>query len=321
MGIKYHIQNVKFRLILLHMLFSRFIDFFSSPRRIGLKLLTFGARILDDERYIKYQYRLCFGKSLNLNNPVTFNEKLNWLKLYDRRVEYVQMVDKYDVKQYVANIIGEEYLIPTINVWNNVLDIDWANLPNQFVLKTTHGGGNCGVFICKDKSTLDVKDIVKNLKKAFKQDIYLFSREWPYKEITPRIIAEPYLEDSKTGELRDYKFFCFDGDVKLLFVASERQKRKEPFFDFFDSDYNRLPIVQGHPNSELPPDKPALFNEMKIIASKLSQGIPAVRVDLYEANDRIYFGELTFFHFGGLVPFESERWDYILGDYIKLPKV
>lgn len=289
-------------------------------QRVGAKLLSLLAFALNDKCYLKCLYLIHMGKVLDLRNPVTYNEKLNWLKLYDRKLSYTQLVDKYHVKDYVASVVGKEYLIPTIGVWDDPKDIDWGVLPHQFVLKTTHGGGNTGVIICKDKSKINKEDIVRKLKKSLKQNLYLYSREWVYKGVTPRIIAEPYLEDLKTEELRDYKFFCFNGEVKMLFVASARQKRSEPYFDFFDSDYNPLPIIQGHPNSDVQPEKPQRFEEMKAIAAKLSKEMPTLRVDLYEVNGKVYFGELTFYHFGGVVPFVPEKWDYILGDYINLPE-
>lgn len=274
----------------------------------------------NDELYLKILFRCFMQKKLNLKDPKTFSEKLQWLKLYNRKSEYTTMVDKYAVKEYVANIIGEEYIIPTLGVWDTPNDIDWNSLPDKFVLKTTHGGGGSGVVICKDKSTFDKQKAIEKLWKSYNSDIYKTSREWVYKNIAKKILAEPYIEDSKTQELRDYKFFCFNGDVKYLFVASERQKREEPFFDFFDQDYNILPIKQGHPNSVNTPEKPVCFEEMKIIASKLSQQLPHVRVDLYEVNGKVYFGELTFYHFAGFVPFEPQEWDYKFGEMIKLPQ-
>lgn len=276
--------------------------------------------LFPDELYLKILFRLQMGYKLDLKNPKTFNEKLQWLKLYDRKPEYTSMVDKYAVKKYVAARIGEEYIIPTLGVWNRPEDIDWESLPNQFVLKTTHGGGNSGVVICKNKATFDRNKAVEKLRKSYILDIYKSSREWVYKDVDKKIIAESYIEDSQTKELRDYKFFCFNGEVKYMFVASERQKREEPYFDFFDSEYNILPIKQGHPNSTNKPQKPNCFEEMKSIASKLAQNIPHVRVDLYEVNGKIFFGELTFFHFAGFVPFQPHEWDYKFGELLKLER-
>ena len=296
-----------------------FSFYIKNPNKFLASVVTNLNFLFADKLYLKIIFRLQMGKRLNLNNPKTFSEKLQWLKLYNRKSEYTTMVDKYAVKEYVANIIGKEYIIPTLGAWDTPNDINWDSLPDKFVLKTNHSGGNTGVIICKNKSTFDKQKAVEKLWKSYNSDIYKTSREWVYKNIAKKIIAEPYIEDSKTQELRDYKFFCFNGNVKYLFVASERQKREEPFFDFFDQDYNTLPIKQGHPNSVNTPEKPVCFEEMKIIASKLSQQLPHVRVDLYEVNGKVYFGELTFFHFAGFVPFEPQEWDDKFGEMIKLP--
>ena len=300
---------------------NKFLKIFRDPLWFcGGLLHQFSWMIKNDKKYIKWNYFFGMHKFPNLDNPQTYTEKLQWLKLHNKHPEYTQMVDKYAVKEYVSSIIGTEYLIPTIGIWNTPEEIEWDKLPNQFVLKTTHGGGNCGVIICRDKETADIQIIIKKINKSLKQDLHSISREYPYKNVAKRIIAEPYMEDTHTQELRDYKFFCFNGEVKALFVGSERQKRKEPYFDFFDPNFNLLPIKQGHPNSINKPEKPSCFEDMKIIATKLSEGIPHVRVDLYEVNGKIYFGELTFFHFGGIVPFEPECWDYKFGKWLMLPK-
>lgn len=275
---------------------------------------------LNDYTYVRLQYFLRMHKKLNLKNPQTYNEKLNWLKLYDRRSVYTTMVDKYSVKAYVESKVGRQYIIPTLGVWDSPEAIEWDTLPNQFVLKTTHGGGNSGVFICKDKTKLNSRIVERALSKAMKQDIYRESREWPYKDVKKRIIAETYLEDQNTKELRDYKFFCMDGKVRALFIATERQgEGGEVKFDFYDADYNHLDLVQMHPMSGIEIPKPKTFEEMKRIASALSEGLPQVRVDLYEVNGKVYFGELTFFHHGGVVPFHPESWDYEFGSWIELP--
>lgn len=275
---------------------------------------------LPDKPYLELRYRFLVGKWPNLKNPQTFNEKINWIKIFYRRPELTMMVDKYSVKSYVSSKIGKEYVIPTIGLWDTPNEIDWDSLPPQFVLKTTHGGGNTGVVICRDKSQFDKDSAIAKLNSSLQQNIYKYLREWPYKDVPRRIIAEEYIEDEKTKELRDYKFFCFNGVVKALFVASERQKRSEPFFNFFDENYNSLDFKQGHPRADIPPEKPNGFEEMKRIAATLSEGIPHVRVDLYQANGKIYFGELTFCHFGGMVPFEPEEWDYKFGEWLNLPQ-
>lgn len=276
-------------------------------------------RYMPDEIYLKKKYGIRMGSELNLENPQTFNEKIQWIKLYDRKPIYTTMVDKYTAKQYVAERIGEEYIIPTLGVWDSFDAIDFSKLPTQFVLKCTHDSG--GLVICRDKSRFDVKAAKEKLEKSLKRDYYLIHREWPYKDVPRRIIAEQYMEDTKTEELRDYKFFCFDGVAKALFIATDRQKEGEEVkFDFFDMDFKHLDFKQGHPNAAVTPAKPETFDEMRQLAEKLSKGIPHLRVDFYEVNGKAYFGELTFSHFAGMVPFSPEEWDETFGSWIKLPE-
>ncbi len=282
-------------------------------------LLKYFSFLYSDQAYLSRMFKYRMGFDIDWDNPTTYNEKLQWLKLHDRDPKYSVFADKYRVKSYVEDKVGAAHVIQTLGVWKHPKEINFDELPERFVLKTTHGGGNSGVVICEDKSIFDFSSARKRLRQAMKQNLYRDSREWPYKNVQKRIIAEEYIEDAKTGELRDYKFFCFDGEVKMMFVASERQRRKEPFFDFFDADFKHLNIVQGHPNSLVLPSKPKCFEEMKKIASKLSKGIPHVRIDLYEADGRVYFGEMTFFHFGGFVPFSPSQFDNIMGGWISLP--
>ena len=275
-------------------------------------------RFVSDEQFVKWSYYLKFRKRLNLSNPQTYNEKLQWLKLYDRHEEYTQMVDKYEAKKYVASVIGEEYIIPTLGVYDSFDEINFDELPNQFVLKCTHNSG--GIVICKDKQNLDIKKSRKLMNKWMKKNPFWSNREYPYKHVKPRIIAEQYMEDESGYELKDYKFFCFDGDVKYIFVATDRGKEyEETKFDFFDMDWNHLPFTNGHPNNPEPIKKPENFEKMKALAHELSKGMPHVRVDLYNICGSIYFGELTFFHWSGMTPFVPEEWDYKFGECIKLP--
>lgn len=277
--------------------------------------------LLSDKAFLKLRYLLCMGEKLNLSEPKTFNEKLQWLKLYDRNPAYTMMVDKYKVREYIKETIGEEYLIPLLGVWDNPDDIDFDALPDKFVLKCNHNSG-LGMCICKDKSTLDVAKVRTGLRKGLKENYYLSGREWPYKDVERKIVCEQYMEDSTTEELRDYKFFCFDGEVKALFVATDRQtKGEETKFDFFDADYNHLPFTNGHPNARVLPEKPKAFDKMKALAAILSKNIPQVRVDFYEVDGRIYFGELTFSHWSGMVPFDPPAWGNAFGEWIKLPDV
>ena len=415
-------------------------------------------KYLPDKWYLQVLYETKMGKPLNLNNPLTFNEKLQWIKLYDRRPEYTTMVDKYAVKNYVASIIGDEYIIPTFGVWNRGEDINWNILPDRFVLKCSHDSG--GLVICQDKSSLDREATVTKLNECLKRDYYSFGREWPYKNVPRRIIAEALLEPRPVGyydipvykwycingeprycqeiqdhqtkdilifntkvdhqtdaeftsaamhpdkpisfetqfriakelsksspfseidlretqegsffcdvysypasgfemfrsdqynsivqemvkqpgirrssvtvrqlhnneivfsqpDLPDYKFFCFDGVVKAMFIATDRQNRAEPYFDFYDAEFNYLDLRHGHPNAPVRPEKPLSFDLMKDLASKISKGLAECRVDFYEVNGRPFFGEITLFHHGGFMPFEPSEWDRIFGDWIILPR-
>ena len=271
--------------------------------------------IKDDKTFVSLIYFCKLHKRLNLKNPKTYNEKLQWLKLYNRRPEYTQLVDKYEVKEYVANIIGKEHIIPTIGVWEKAEDIDFKSLPQQFVLKTTHDSG--GLYICKDKKQINVDEIKRKMTKALKRDFYRIHREYPYKDVKRRIIAEQFMIDDSGKGLRDYKFFCFDGEPKIMFVATDRPT--DTRFDFFDMDFNHLPITQGHPQATKTIVKPKGFDEMKKMAALLSKNMPHVRVDFYDINGKVYFGEMTFFHYSGIVPFVPSKWDEIIGSWIKLP--
>ncbi len=273
---------------------------------------------MDDATFLKLKYRSFMGQKLDLKDPKTYNEKLQWLKLYNRDPRYPKLVDKAAVKDFVRETIGEEYLVPTYGIYDNAEQIDFDALPERFVLKCTHDSG--GILICKDKSKLDPDAARAKMTKALAKRFYHLNREWPYRYVTPRLVAEQYMEDSRTGELRDYKFFCFGGVPKMLFVASERQNPdEETKFDFFDMDYQHLDIVNGHPNAKVPPEKPQNFELMKELAAKLSQGLPHVRVDFYEVDGKVYFGELTFFHFSGIVPFQPACWDERMGSWLELP--
>lgn len=273
----------------------------------------------NNKLYLRIYYWLEMRQPLNLTNPVLFNEKLQWLKLYDCRPEYCVMADKFAVKPYVAKIIGDEYIIPTIGDWDTPYDIDWDTLPDSFVLKTNHDGGGNGIVICRDKSSLDKKKAINTLLFSWRRNTYRIAREWSYKNIRKKILAEPYMEDNKSGELRDYKFFCFDGVPKVMFVVTERGVKEKANFDFFDMDFNHLEIYTDCPVADYSIEKPASFEEMKEIAAKLSKGIPFVRVDLYEINDRPYFGEFTFYHSGGTGLLKPDIWNRTLGDWITLP--
>lgn len=273
----------------------------------------------DDELYLKLLFLFEMHYWPDLKHPKTFNEKLQWLKLHNRKPEFTTMVDKYAVKKYVADRIGEQYIIPTLGVWDSFDQIDFDSLPNQFVLKTTHGGGGLAVVICKDKKTFDKRRAKRILEKSLNSDIYMKYREWPYKDVPKRIIAEKYMVDESGTELKDYKFFCFNGEPKYMLLVSGRQAGKKRF-DYFDLNWNHLPVHDvGCPGAERLPAKPDNFEEMIFIAKKLSKGMTHVRVDLYNINSKIFFGELTFFDGSGLSVYDPREWDFKFGQFLKLP--
>ena len=266
------------------------------------------------DEFLKRMYKICMGKELDLNDPKTYTEKLQWLKLYDHRPEYTVLVDKFAAKQYVAEKIGEEYVIPLLGVWDRAEDVDFDALPERFVLKTTHDSG--GIVVCKDKSSLDIEAAKKKLKKFLHRNYYDHNREWPYKNVPHRIIAESYMEDSALQELRDYKFFTFGGVPKVLYIAQGRGKGGETVADFFDMDFNHLPFTIDHDTASVPPVKPECFEEMKRLAAVLSEGTPQLRVDFYEVDGKVYFGEMTFFHCGGFITFTPDSWNKTFADWM-----
>lgn len=272
---------------------------------------------INDSLYLKAKFKLTMKKKLNLNNPQTFNEKLQWLKLYDKNPEYTKMVDKYQVKEYVGNIIGWEYIIPTLGVWNKFEDINFEKLPNQFVLKCTHDSG--GIIIVKDKLSINLLESQKKINKCLKRNYYYAGREWPYKNVKPRIIAEIYLNDFNSGELMDYKFFCFNGKVKFLKVDFNRFI--EHHANYYDTKLNILPFGERicPPDLNKKIDFPENINKMIELAEKLAKDIPFVRIDFYNVNEKIYFGEMTFYPAAGFGKIEPEEWDLKIGEMLELP--
>lgn len=275
-------------------------------------------KILSDKKWIKIKYRLIFDKKINLSNPLTFNEKIQWLKLNDRNPLHTIYADKFLVREYIKGKIGEEYLIPLLYIYNNSNEIDFDKLPNKFVLKCNHNSGK-GMCICKDKSVLDKKRTRKNLTKGLKENYYLYSKEWCYKNIPRKIICEKYMTDNVNGELIDYKFMCFNGEVKVIFTATERNLGKNMKIDFFDINWTKLPFTRHYPSSDKIIAPPKNLKKMIQLASILSEHEYFIRVDFYEINNRIYFGELTFFPGSGFEEFTPEIWDKNLGDMLALP--
>lgn len=279
--------------------------------------------LIPDEIYLKIRFRANMGYWPNYNNPRDFFEKINWLKLHDKKPEYTRMVDKYAVKDYVSNIIGSQYIIPTIGVWDSTDSINWEHLPEKFVLKTTQGGGSGGVVICKDKKTFDKIKAIRKLKKSTKEDVYKVYREWPYKNVPYRILAEKYITpEDGFGDLSDYKFFCFNGEPAYCQVIRNRSIKES--IDFYDMDWNHMPFVGLNPkctNGETPVPKPSQLEEMVELCRKLSRNIPFVRIDLYVVGNSVLFGEITFYPASGMGRFEPANWAIKLGDKINLPEL
>lgn len=274
---------------------------------------------MSDEFFLKMRYRSMLGHKLNLANPSTFNEKIQWLKVYDKNPEYIKLVDKYEVKGYVANLIGEDHVIPTIGVWNKFEDIDFKILPNRFVLKCTHDSGS--VVICTDKAKFDYSAAKKRLKKSLKRKLYKSTREWPYKYVEPRIIAEPYLEDGSGRGLRDYKFYVFHGKVKLLYISEGLDNHASARISFVYPEWKLAPFGRSdyRPFDHLP-EQPKHLGKMIETAELLSEGSPFRRIDLYEVNDKVLFSEITLFPCGGMMPFDPTIWDRKLGEELSLSK-
>ena len=278
--------------------------------------------IKDDKLYLSLRYRASFRKSINWNRPQTFAEKIQWLKLNNRKPEYIVMADKVKAKDWVAERIGQEYIIPTLGVWKYVEDIDFESLPSRFVIKCNHNSGT-GMYICKDKSKMDIEKVRAGLKKGLKENYFLIGREWPYKDIPRRIIAEQFMEDKDhPGDLSDYKFFCFDGEPYFCQVIRDRSTNET--IDLYDMNWELLPYVGLNSavhilhNGLTPVMRPKDFDKMKDICRTLSKDMPFGRIDLYVINNKIYFGEITFFPMSGFGTFTPSEWNKRIGDKINI---
>ncbi len=290
------------------------------PQILGNIVLYYLCRWMPDEMYLKFKYRLWMGERLNLKNPQSFCEKLQWLKLYNRKPEYTMMVDKVRVKDFVASRVGQEFLIPTLGVWDDPEKIDFDSLPNRFVLKCNHNSG-LGMYICKDKSKMNIERVKRGLSRGLKQDYYIGNREWPYKNVPRRILAEEYIEPNLDREdLSDYKWYCFDGKPMYCQVIQNRSSHET--IDFFDTNWTHLDFVglsrKAH-NARVLPQRPVNLETHLKIACSLSRQIPFSRIDLYESRGRVYFGEITFFPASGLGCFTPSKYNCILGQLITLP--
>lgn len=283
-------------------------------------ILVNASRLLPDSLYLRLKFRQRMHRKLDLKNPQTFNEKLQWLKLHDRNPLYTTLVDKFEVKKYVADKIGEQYIIPTLGVWDRFEDIDFNSLPDQFVLKCTHDSG--GLVICRDKANFDIEAARKKINVSLKTNYYFHGREWPYRKVARRIIAEKYMENQPANSLRDYKFFCFNGQPLYCQVISNRNANET--IDFFDMQWKHQDFkgltVPSKPFSEIPISIPKTFNEMKKAAEILAKDKSFVRADFYEVKGSMYFGELTFYPASGFGEFNPDKWNIIIGGLLQLPK-
>ncbi|WP_026567973.1 ATP-grasp fold amidoligase family protein [Bacillus sp. UNC41MFS5] len=272
---------------------------------------------LPDKVYLKMLFRIRMKKKLDWKNPKTFNEKLQWLKIHDRHPKYNKMVDKYEAKQYVASQIGSEYIIPTYGVWDSFEQIDFDQLPNQFVLKCTHDCG--GLVICRDKSTFDIEKAREKINKCLKRNYFYHTREWVYKDVKPRIIAEKYMKDASSVVLKDYKFYCFNGKPEFVQLSEGMENQRTASMAFLTLEWEREPFVRNDffPIEKIPA-KPIHFELMKSFAEQLSQGHTFLRVDLYEINGKVYFSELTFFPTSGFIPIKPEKNDEYIGKRLQL---
>lgn len=298
---------------------SRIKSFINNPYRLLLVLKSKGCdfSFVPDDMYLQLLYKATLNKKLNLKNPKTFNEKLQWLKLYDRNPIYTTMVDKAACKEYFKTLIGGEYIIPTIGVYTSFDEIDFSVLPQKFVIKTTHDSG--GVVICRDKNQFDENSAKDIINKSLKRNYYMGAREWPYKDVKPRIIIEEYLDCIESAGLIEYKIFCFDGVPKLFLVCKGNAHGAGRTNDMYDIDFNHIPVNLTYPNAREIMVKPKEYEKLLEIASKISSGIPQLRVDTYVADGKIYIGEATFFHDGGYCKFEPDEYDLEFGQYIHLP--
>lgn len=276
-------------------------------------------KFLPDKIYLSLRFRFNMGYWMSWDKPTRFSEKMQWLKVYNRKPEYTTLVDKYAVKEYVGKLIGQEYIIPTIGVWEQVDDIEWDILPNSFVLKTTHGGGSCGVVICRDKKKFDILEAKAKLRESLHSDIYNILREWPYKNVRKRIIAEEFLiPGGLQYDLQDYKFFCFEG--KPLYCQVIANRSQVMTVDFYNEkwehqDFHEPKTTHFAKGSQ---DSPLQLKLMLDLATILSKNHKFLRVDFYEVNNKVYFGELTFYPTSGFGGFDPESWDEYFGSLINL---
>lgn len=310
---------------------NRVLDKIKHPRLIVYYIMhKYLSKYYDDEKYLKIIYKLWNGgRKLNLDNPQTYSEKVNWLKLHDRNPLYTKLADKVEVKKYVEGILGLGHTFPLLGSWERPEDIDWDSLPNEFVLKCNHNSAE-GMAICRDKEKglftrahggdkvyITKEEVIEGLRKGLRQNYFLETREWPYKDIKRRVLAEKFMRSDDGEPLKDYKILCFDGEPKYIWIGSNYDPM---WFDLYSADWKNLHVKWGYETGPEQLPRPAQLDELLETARKLSQGIPHVRVDLYSIGGKIYFGEYTFFTWGGILLVDPVEWDLKLGQDINLPK-
>lgn len=295
---------------------NKFIKYLKNPALVYPLATSRGlTNWVPDKVHLNLLYRVRIGARLNLECPTGFNEKLQWLKLHDRNPLYTRLVDKYAVKDWVADRIGARYVTETFACWDRAEDIDISSLPERFVLKTSHDCG--GIAICRDRATFDLNAAKRKLARHLKRNYFWGGREWPYKNVKPCVFAEEYLEPNASGDLTDYKFMCFGGRTRCAFTCTGRAEG-DLRVDFFDVGWKHLPFTRHYPNADVPPERPRRLEDMVALAERLSEGIPFVRVDFYEQGDRVLFGEMTFYPGSGFEEFDPEEWDARLGSWLQI---
>jgi len=281
--------------------------------------IMYALSFLPDKLYLRLFYFATTGRMIHYRNPKGYNEKLQWLKIYDRHPEHSKLVDKLAVREHIAEVLGEEYLFPLLGYWKSFDEIDFSQLPDQFVLKCTHDSGSTKVI--RDKTALGKQEIdalKEHFDRRLSHDFFYAGREFPYKGVPRFILAEQLMtyDDAPEKSIEEFKFFCFNGEPQMTLVVTYHPTGLK--YDFYDMEFNHLDVFNLHPNSDAPIEKPARFEEMRQIAAKLSQGMRFVRIDLYELNKRIYFGEYTFYHGGGFQLFHPEKWERQMGEWLDL---
>ena len=293
---------------------NKIVKVVKHPQPYLMKLTRLFVHILPQKTYLKILFYLSLGYKLNLKEPKSFNEKLQWLKIHRHNDHDTLLVDKYEVKLILREIFGDEYIVPTYGVYNKFNEIDFNSLPDKFVIKTTHQSG--GVIVCNDKNQLNLDHVKKIINNKLSKNLYYWGLEWPYKNVKPRIIIEKNISNGQ--EVRDYKLMCFNGKVKCSFVCSERNSKSGLKVDFYDKNWSHMPFTRHYLNSDSLIPKPQNYDKMIYIAERVSKEMPFLRVDFFEIDGQLFIGELTFYPGCGFEEFTPREWDFILGSWINL---